>query len=104
MGKHAAVKCCENNRLQKGDEGLWDGGDSAASKNAIGDWVFQESYKGDWVSYARSARKQKVSDYQFRADGEWYAEAYAAFFVGKLPKSHPLHVVLETDRSAALPA
>jgi hypothetical protein len=64
--------------------------------------VFQQSYDGDdnWVSYALSARSSKVTDYQFRADGEWYAEAYAAFFVNKLKDSHPLHALLTHDKQS----
>ena len=37
---------------------------------------------------------------RFRADGEWYAEAYAAFFLGKLKASHPLHAVLTQDKQS----
>jgi len=90
--------------LKSSDKGLWDRGDSAAKKYAIGSSVYQECYEGQWVSYALSARASKVTDYQFRADGEWYAEAYAAFFVGKLPASHPLHPVLTQDKQSTAAA
>jgi hypothetical protein len=102
LDKHAAVTHAENIRLKNSDSGLWDKGDAGASKWAIGSSVFQQSYDGDdnWVSYALSARSSKVTDYQFRADGEWYAEAYAAFFVNKLKDSHPLHALLTHDKQS----
>jgi hypothetical protein len=100
LAKHAAVSHAENIRMKNDSNGLWDRGDSAAAKYAIGGSVYQESYGGKWVSYALSARSTKVSDYQFRADGEWYAEAYAAFFVGKLKPGHPLHPLLTQDKQS----
>ncbi|MEP6739032.1 MAG: hypothetical protein ABJA61_01550 [Caldimonas sp.] len=101
LGKHAAVDCAKAIRLKSEDSGLWDGGDSSAGKHAIAGSVFQESYGGNWVSYALSARGAKISDYQFRAPGEWYAEAYSAYFVGKLKPAHPLHALLKGDVEAA---
>lgn len=51
--------------------------------------TFQEGYAGQWNSYNIGARERKVSKYQFRAPGEWFAEAYAAFYepppVGAMP-------------------
>jgi hypothetical protein len=46
----------------------------------LGGRVFQESYDNEWTSYAAEARDRKVSKYQFRAQGEWFAEAYAAYY------------------------
>ena len=46
----------------------------------IGGRIYQESYAGTWTSYASEARARKVSLYQFRAPGEWFAEAYAAYY------------------------
>lgn len=100
LAKHAAVDHAENIRLKNDSAGLWDRGDSAASKYAIGGSVFQQAYGSEWVSYALSARSAKVTDYQFRADGEWYAEAYAAFFLGKLKPGHPLHPILTKDKQS----
>lgn len=42
--------------------------------------IYQESYRGNWVSYDAEARSRKVSLYQFRAPGEWFAEAYATYY------------------------
>jgi len=47
---------------------------------ALGDRIYQESYSLRWSSYAKEARSRKVSQYQFRAPGEWFAEAYAAYY------------------------
>ena len=98
--KHPAVECAENIRLKNSDSGLWDRGDGAAAKYALGSSVYQESYDGQWVSYALSARGQILCNYQFRAAGEWFAEPYAAFFLKKLKPTHPLHAMLEQDQAA----
>lgn len=46
----------------------------------FGNRVFVEAYAGrSWFSYDLSARARKVSQYQFRAPGEWFAEAYATY-------------------------
>lgn len=104
LAKHAAVDHAENIRMKNDSAGLWDRGDAAAAKYAIGGSVVQESYGGHWVSYALSARTAKITDYQFRAEGEWYAEAYAAFFLGKLKPSHPLHPILTQDKQSTAAA
>ncbi|MGM9491720.1 eCIS core domain-containing protein [Ideonella sp. YS5] len=46
----------------------------------LGDHVYQRSYPGEWVRYRHEARSRRVSDYQFRAPGEWFAEAYATYY------------------------
>ena len=47
----------------------------------VGKYAFHESYDStDWVRYQHAARGWKVSTYQFRAPGEWFAEAYAAYY------------------------
>lgn len=62
---------------------------SNSKDNAIGGRVFHEAYKGRWVSYHLAARSKGIRAYQFRAPGEWFAELYAAFHLGKLKPSHP---------------
>ena len=46
----------------------------------LGDHVYQESYPGLWVRYRHEARSRKVSRYQFRDPGEWFAEAYEFYY------------------------
>jgi hypothetical protein len=55
-----------------------------------GDRMYHESYKGHWVSYKRSARKQAITGYQFRAPAEWFADLYAAYHTGILQDAHPM--------------
>jgi hypothetical protein len=48
---------------------------------ALGGKIYEEAYDWDgWYSYDADARSRKVSNYQFRAPGEWFAEAYAAYY------------------------
>ena len=47
----------------------------------LGGRIYQEAYSGDWWSYKQATRTRKVSTYQFRAPGEWFAEAYAAYYM-----------------------
>lgn len=100
LARHPAVECAEHIRLKNSDSGLWDRGDGGAAKYAIGSSVYQEAYEGQWVSYALAARGQILCNYQFRSAAEWFAEPYAAFFLGKLKPSHPMHAMLKSDQDA----
>ena len=51
--------------------------------------IYHRAYTNSWVSYAADARKRGITGYQFRAPGEWFAELFAAFKLGKLKPSHP---------------
>jgi hypothetical protein len=46
----------------------------------VGGRHYQASYGKTWVSYEKSSLARKVSTYQHRAPGEWFAEAYATYF------------------------
>jgi hypothetical protein len=41
------------------------------------------------VSYDYSARQRGIHGYQFRAPAEWFAELYAAYYMGALKPEHP---------------
>ncbi|MFO0818679.1 MAG: hypothetical protein U1A77_12105 [Pirellulales bacterium] len=65
--------------------------------------IWQEAYKGQWLSYDAAIRTDRVTDYQMRADGEYFAEAYAAYFMGKLPATARLHdALVELEKKTAL--
>jgi hypothetical protein len=81
-------------RAVREDQGLW--WKAGLSKQlAIGDRVYQEAYKNDWVSYKYAARAKGITGYQFRSSAEWFAELYAAYFSGKLNKNHPYAATLK---------
>jgi hypothetical protein len=40
---------------------------------------YHEGYKGVWYSYLATARATKISDYMWRAPGEWFADQYAYY-------------------------
>ncbi|ACY15170.1 DUF4157 domain-containing protein [Haliangium ochraceum] len=65
-------------RVAFSQSGPWS---SANGGVKLGERIYHESYAwGQWVSYKQEARTRKVSKYQFRAPGEWFAEAYAAYY------------------------
>lgn len=45
--------------------------------------IYQQAYQRDsaWWSYQQDTRDRKVSLYQYRAPGEWFAEAYATYYL-----------------------
>lgn len=59
----------------------------------LGGRIYQEAYAGDWWSYDPAARTRKVSTYQYRAPGEWFAEAYAAYYEPAANKGDKLALV-----------
>lgn len=46
----------------------------------LGGRIYQKSYSY-WTSYDVNSRARKVSTYQHRAPGEWFAEAYATYYL-----------------------
>ena len=49
---------------------------------------YHEGYAGVWYSYLATARSSKISDYMWRAPGEWFADQYAYYRMHK-DKSPP---------------
>lgn len=99
LKKHKAVTICKEIRLSNK---LWDRGNSGAKKNKLGDRVYQQAYKSEWWSYEFAQRKvSRIRDYTFRAPGEWFADAYAAFYEGNLSKKHPLYAWLDADKKSS---
>lgn len=90
--------------------------------HAIAGRHYHQAYKGpdakgagaQWTSYSEKAYKNhRVSEYQFRAIQEWFAEAYAAFYTpvapgepkgklleDKLPETHKWFVAHVDNRRA----
>jgi hypothetical protein len=68
----------------------WDGAKSKRIAAAIGDGrVYQKAYEWQWNSYDYAARSKGIHGYQFRAQYEWFAELYAAYYSDKLKPAHP---------------
>ncbi len=63
--------------LEQGVSGAWAKPNGGTDLNGT---IYQQSYRGDWTSYATAARARKMSTYQFRAPEEWFAEAYSAYY------------------------
>lgn len=101
MAVHPAIDFASNVGLKNGSSGLWDQGDSGASRYAVNGRVYQQAYSSDWVSYLLAARGTKVCNYQFRHRMEWFAECYSRFFLGTLAPNHPLVPWLTEQKNAA---
>jgi hypothetical protein len=56
----------------------WMFDDGRARDLTIGDRIYQIDSMGRWTSYLAAARRHALSNYQFSARDEWFAEAYAA--------------------------
>ncbi|NVB39562.1 hypothetical protein G6O69_17095 [Pseudenhygromyxa sp. WMMC2535] len=88
---HPAISMLKKNR----PEGAWNRDDSTMREMAepFGGRYFHCSYKIEksrqWVSFEVESRKDAVSNYQYRAPGEWFAELYAHYYMGTLD-DHPL--------------
>jgi len=57
---------------------------SGEPTTTVGDHVYRKGSEG-WQRYDADARDRKVSNYQFKSPGEWFAEAYAAYFALDTP-------------------
>ena len=92
--KDKVVAAC---KAARSEETPWYKGKKGAETLKAGAYVYQESYAGDWQRYSFAARAATgVSEYQWRADGEWFAEIYAMHALGKLRGNHPMHAELDT--------
>lgn len=58
----------------------WMTPNGASDKLDVGGRVYQVDHYGKWVSYLAEARANALSSYQFSSPGEWFAEAYAAYY------------------------
>jgi hypothetical protein len=69
----------------------------------VGGRLWQRPYDGgDYVSFVKSARADHgVSSYQFRAPGEWFAEAYAVYYSDHDVAGSTVGTRLRTRDSAA---
>ncbi len=86
MAGHAAVTWC---RFACSDpENLWKHYAEKPPGYLI-DGRFYARVDNNWRSYRAAARSKGVSQYQFKAPAEWFAELYAAYQMKKLPDSHP---------------
>ena len=95
MKAHRGTRACLASRIV-GRRGLWSQGEGAR-EFAMAGRIHQECYTGTWYSYDVAARADRVSDYQFRAPGEWFAESYSAYYQDKLPIDHPMTPVFALD-------
>lgn len=73
------------------------GGDAwvRAGEHTIDGRNWHEAYAGDWYSYDPGIWANRISNYQMRAPGEYFAEAYAAYYLDKMPTTAELYDALE---------
>jgi len=101
MATHPAVAWCTSIRNQ-----FWGAGPGGAAAVALSNGrVYQQVEANNWTSYSLASRSDGVSNYQFRASGEWFAELYAHYYLKKLPQSHPAYgwfkATIDVDDGAA---
>jgi hypothetical protein len=53
--------------------------------------IYQHSQGGKWTSYLIKALDDRVSRYQWRAPGEWFAEVYATYYDPRSPRGSRLN-------------
>jgi hypothetical protein len=85
LKSHQSTRICALIAPTEG-EGLWWKSESVIKSvaDALGGRVPIHSYADEWHVYKYTARANIIRDYQFRAPGEWFAEIYAAYFMGLL--------------------
>jgi hypothetical protein len=79
IGRDPMVEAC---RLITESKSPWYKGKTQASQVQVDGRVYQEAYENDWVSYVFSERAATgISEYQWRAPAEWFAEIYALYYL-----------------------
>ena len=79
----------------------WKGAGTKAARIAVNQRVCHEAYPGESYSYALAARAATgISEYQWRAPGEWFAEIYALYYLGKLANTHSMYAWFEENAEA----
>ncbi|MGH7043856.1 MAG: hypothetical protein ACREFY_17250 [Acetobacteraceae bacterium] len=74
---YASAGCTNCKKIRNADLSPWD------HPVPAGDRAYHEGYGGSWFSYLMSARSKGVSNYQWRAPPEWFAELYAYYHMTK---------------------
>jgi hypothetical protein len=101
LAKHPAVSFLKAAKLDPGDIKQVTQWNNKAKKAVAGGRVYQEAYEDTWWSYPVGIRQTGIGGYQFRAPGEWFAEIYANYYVGRLKSSHPdyawMKALIDTD-------
>ena len=99
---------CDVLECLRADVDPWDHPPAEVSAVAqlLGGRMYHEAYEGRWYSYDPAARGRQVSNYQFRAPGEWFAELYAFRYAGHLDASHQDYgwLEVEVDQAGQAPA
>jgi hypothetical protein len=101
LERHPAVKMAKENCVTVGH---WDR--PRAELNALaaplGGRTFHQAYAGRWESFLAAAKTDGVTEYQFRAPGEWFADLYAWYFMGLLER-HPLKLWMDQLKTLRAP-
>ncbi|HTX01865.1 MAG TPA: hypothetical protein VMD59_23985 [Acidimicrobiales bacterium] len=58
----------------------WTFSDGGGERVTHGDRIYQRDYQDSWVSYEADKRQLGLSNYMFANPGEFFAEAYAAYY------------------------
>lgn len=58
----------------------WTLSDGMVDKLAVDGRIYQLDHYSHWTSYLANKRDHAVSNYQFSSPGEWFAEAYTAYY------------------------
>jgi len=80
---------------------LWYKGGASSKTATLPDGrCYFEAYSDQWWSFVIGERDASVAEYQWRAPGEWFSEAYSLFYMGHLPAEHPVAKWCEEQKTA----